>query len=69
MLDDGQEPDVTKATSEHTAYVAQKWTTDPMEVMPSAKNGSCCSSIFLTDRGLLNRQEWIDSLEGSDIVG
>jgi ADP-ribose pyrophosphatase YjhB (NUDIX family) len=62
------QPDVHQAHTEHTAYVDQKWTNDPMDLMPSARHGSCCSSIFLTDRGLLDRSEWIDSLEGSDLV-
>jgi len=62
------EADVHKANTEGTAYVDQKWTNDPMDLMDSARRGSCCSSIFLTDRGLLDRSEWIDSLEGSDTV-
>ncbi len=61
-------PDVHKADTEGTAYVDQKWTGDPMDFMDSARKGSCCSSIFLTDRGLLDRSEWIASLEGSDVV-
>lgn len=69
MLAEGQQPDVHAATTENTAYVDQKWSTDPMDLMSSAKGGSCCSSIFLTDRGLLDREEWINSLEGSDKVG
>ena len=69
LLADGQEPNVHAATTENTAYVDQKWSTDPMDLMPSAKGGSCCSSIFLTDRGLLDREEWIASLEGSSTVG
>jgi hypothetical protein len=63
------EPDVHKASAEGTLYVEQKWSSNPTDLMPSAKNGLCCSSIFLTDRGMLDRNEWIDSLEGSDIVG
>lgn len=69
LVAEGQRPDVHAATTENTAYVDQKWSTDPMDLMPSAKGGSCCSSIFLTDRGLLDRGEWIASLEGSDTVG
>jgi len=69
ILSEGQQPDVHKASTDHTAYVDQKWSTDPMDLMPSAKGGSCCSSIFLTDRGLLDRDEWIASLKGSDTVG
>lgn len=69
MLEDESEPDVAQANSTHTVYTEQKWADDPNVMMPSAKHGSCCSSIFLTDRGLLDREEWIDSLEGSDLVG
>lgn len=69
LIAEGQQPDVHAASTENTAYVDQKWSTDPMDLMPSAKGGSCCSSIFLTDRNLLDREEWIASLEGSDTVG
>lgn len=69
LLAKDQTPDVHKSSTENTAYVDQKWSTDPLDLMPSAKGGSCCSSIFLTDRGLLDREEWIASLEGSDTVG
>jgi ADP-ribose pyrophosphatase YjhB (NUDIX family) len=68
-LDEGEVADVTKANTTHTAYSSQIWTTDPMVMEPSAKNGSCCASIFMTDRGLLDKNEWVKSLEGSDIVG
>ncbi len=68
-LTNGQQPDVHAANTENTAYVDQKWSEDPMDLMPSAKGGSCCSSIFLTDRNLLNKDDWIASLEGSDTVG
>lgn len=68
-LDEGEVADVAKANTTHTAYSDQMWTTDPMVMEPSAKNGSCCASIFMTDRGLLNKNEWVKSLEGSDIVG
>ena len=64
-----QQPDVHSSATDHTAYVDQKWSTDPMDLMASAKGGSCCSSIFLTDRGLLDKDDWIASLEGSDTVG
>jgi 8-oxo-dGTP diphosphatase len=67
-LTKGTEPDVHKANTEVTQYVDQIWTNDPMIQMSSARKGSCCSSIFLTDRELLDRDEWISSLEGSDIV-
>lgn len=69
VLASGQQPDIHAATTDNTAYVEQKWSADPMDLMVSAKNGSCCSSIFLHDRGLLGRDDWIASLEGSDMVG
>lgn len=69
ILDEGQVADVAKANTTHTAYSRQEWTTDPMMLMESARAGSCCASLFVTDRGLLDRDEWIASLEGSDIVG
>lgn len=65
----GTEPDVHKADTTQTQYVDQLWTDDPMVQMPAAKHGSCCSSIFLTDRGLLDRSKWIASLKGSTLVG
>ncbi|HSW80097.1 MAG TPA: NUDIX hydrolase [Candidatus Saccharimonadales bacterium] len=67
-LVNGSQPDINKADTNLTKYVEQKWSSDPMDLMPAAKHGSCCASIFLTDRGLLDRKEWIDSLEGSDLV-
>lgn len=69
ILAEGQQPDVHAATTENTAYVDQKWSSNPQDLMASAEGGSCCSSIFLADRGLLDRERWIDSLEGSDTVG
>lgn len=62
------QPNVHEAKTDVTKYVEQVWANDPMIQMPSAKHGSCCSSIFLTDRGLLDRNDWIASLEGSDLV-
>ena len=67
-LTSAADPDVHAATAGRTRYVEQKWSSDPMDLMPAAEKGSCCASIFLTDRNLLNREEWIDSLEGSDLV-
>ena len=67
-LIEGSSPDVHSSDTTHTAYVEQKWTNDPLDLLPSARNGSCCSSIFLTDRGLLDRNEWVASLKGSDLV-
>jgi ADP-ribose pyrophosphatase YjhB (NUDIX family) len=69
VLDNGQVADVAKAQTTHTAYTAQKWTTEPLDLMPAAQAGSCCASIFLTDQGLLGKEAWISSLEGSNIVG
>ncbi|MEK7526236.1 MAG: NUDIX domain-containing protein [Patescibacteria group bacterium] len=68
-LVEGTNPDVKKANSEATIYVDQKWSTDPMDLMKGAEMGSCCASIFLTDRGVLDKDKWIESLEGSDTVG
>lgn len=65
----GETADVRKANTVHTAYAEQQWTTEPQNLMESARHGSCCASIFLTDRGLLDKDEWVASLEGSDIVG
>lgn len=62
------EPNVDMATAKSTVYDSQKWTADPLTLMPAARNGSCCASLFLLDRGLLSRNEWIASLEGSDLV-
>lgn len=66
---EGEAPDINKADTENTAYIEQKWTSDPNELMPSARLGSCCSSIYLTDLGILDKDEWVESLEGSNIVG
>lgn len=55
-------PQVSQATSKTTLYTKQKWVDQPEALWPSARNGSCCSAIFLTDQGLLNRQDWQLSL-------
>lgn len=68
VLAEGQDPNIHESDTEHTAYVHQKWSTDPEDLRASANGGSCCSSIFLTDRGVLDRDDWIASLEGSDTV-
>lgn len=62
------QPDVSKATATSTCYIEQKWTTNASELMPAAKEGSCCASIYLSNVGLLDRAQWIASLEGSHIV-
>ena len=69
VLDGNKQPDIMQADTEGTVYVEQKWSTEPAELLESAKAGSCCSTIFVTDRGLMDRDEWITSLEGSDSVG
>lgn len=68
ILDDNETADTSKADTEHTAYSGYKWSHDSTEMMAAAKGGSCCASIFLTDRGLLERENWIASLEGSGTV-
>lgn len=65
----GTNPDVKSANSTSTVYVDQKWSSNDKDLLPAAENGSCCASIFLTDRGLLDKDKWIESLEGSDTVG
>ena len=52
-------PDVTKATTHDTRYVAQKWTNNTLDLLPAAQKGSCCSMLYLTDKGLLKRKDWI----------
>ena len=64
-----KQPNVCESDTEDTDYVEQKWSSDPMDLMPGAEAGSCCASIFLADCGLLDRDKWKESLEGSDIVG
>lgn len=61
-------PNVRKALTKDTKYVDQKWTEDPTILMPAAQSGSCCSSIFLTDAGKLDRDDWLLSLENSPVV-
>lgn len=62
-------PNVKHATSSTTTYVTQKWTHDPKVLLPSAQHGSCCSSIFLADQGVITRDAWKRSLVGSTLVG
>ena len=69
ILDGDKQPDVTQANTEGTVYIKQKWSTEPSDLLNQAKAGSCCSTIFVTDRGLMTRNEWVTSLEGSDSVG
>jgi hypothetical protein len=68
QLNGATSPDVAKATAPSTRYSQQKWTNQPMDLMPAAKEGSCCASIYLSSVSLLDRAKWIESLEGSSIV-
>jgi len=65
LLVDNEWPDVHAANTEHTKYIDQKWSTDPRDLLLSAQRGSCCSSIFLTDCGLLDRDAWVVTLKAS----
>jgi len=68
LVTEAAAPNVRKATTKNTKYVDQRWTEDPVILMAAAQNGSCCSSIFLTDVGRLDRDKWVLSLEGSPVV-
>jgi 8-oxo-dGTP pyrophosphatase MutT (NUDIX family) len=68
-LSNRSEPDIKRSNTSNTAYIEQKWTTGSTELLASANSGSCCSSIYLSDIGLLDKDKWIASLEGSDTVG
>lgn len=63
-----KQPNVKESSSDATVYVDQKWSNDPEDLRVSANIGSCCSSIFLTHEGRLDREDWISSLEGSELV-
>jgi hypothetical protein len=65
LLLPGQAPDVTKSIAKGTTYIEQKWTDDPQLLMPAARKGSCCTSIFLTYCGTFGREDWTDDLTGS----
>lgn len=56
------EPNVTRAQTNGTKYQAQKWTANSSDLLPAAQHGSCCSMLYLTDRGLLGRDEWVLAL-------
>jgi len=68
-LDGDRQPDVGKSNTTSTKYIEQLWSDDPMLMMPAAKDGSCCSTIFLSDQGLMEREDWVEDLEGSPNVG
>lgn len=61
-------PDVAAARTDSTVYVAQRWVTDGSVLLPAAKNGSCCSTIFLTSQGLLDKSEWVTTMGRSKAV-
>lgn len=61
-------PDVGQPQANNTIYTAQRWTADASVLLPAANAGSCCSTIFLTDRGLLKKADWVTSLEGVTAV-
>jgi ADP-ribose pyrophosphatase YjhB (NUDIX family) len=63
MLLTSNEPDVSKAQTDSTIYADQKWTNELQKLLPAAQNGSCCSTIFLTDQGVMDRNAWMESLE------
>ena len=68
LLVSTNEPDVTKANTNSTKYIDQKWTDDTALLLPAAKSGSCCTTLFLTDQGMFDRDDWVLSLEGSAVV-
>ena len=68
MITGENKANVHLAQTDSTIYVDQKWTDNESILMPAARGGSCCSTIFLTEKGLLGRNEWITSLVGSGAV-
>jgi ADP-ribose pyrophosphatase YjhB (NUDIX family) len=68
LLTGESEPDITKATTDSTIYVDQKWTDDTSLLLPAAKSGSCCTTLFLTDQGAFDHDDWVLSLEDSASV-
>ncbi len=57
------DPDVTLAQTNGIKYTAQKWTRNVADLLPAAQKGSCCSMLYLTDRGMLKRDNWVLSLD------
>jgi 8-oxo-dGTP pyrophosphatase MutT (NUDIX family) len=68
LLTGTAQPDVAKARTNNTVYVDQRWTTNAKLLLSAARHGSCCSTLFLTDQGLLSKDDWVVSLEGSPVV-
>jgi len=60
---DDSMPNVQAATTKDTKYVDQRWTKNPRILLPAARLGSCCSTIFLTSCGVLERGDWVTSLD------
>ncbi|MBI5357276.1 NUDIX hydrolase [Candidatus Saccharibacteria bacterium] len=64
ILDQKTKPDVKKAKTENTTYIEQRWSDKPSDLLESAKKGSCCSSIFLFDKGLLEKDDLLTEING-----
>jgi ADP-ribose pyrophosphatase YjhB (NUDIX family) len=62
LLVGDSQPNVHSAATDGTVYVDQQWATDAAILLPAAKGGSCCSTIFLTKQGLLNRSQWVTAV-------
>ena len=56
------EPDVNTAHTSGTKYVEQMWVKDPKILYDAAKKGSACVQLFLFDKGLLKRENFITKL-------
>ncbi|HSX34629.1 MAG TPA: NUDIX hydrolase [Candidatus Saccharimonadales bacterium] len=67
LVVDGGTANVHAATSKDTVYVNQRWAKNPRILLPAARKGSCCSTIFLTQCGVLQRGEWVTTLD--DVSG
>lgn len=48
----GKEPDVSKATTNGTKYIDQRWTSDISSLIDAASKGSLCSQVILDDNGI-----------------
>lgn len=57
-----KEPNVTLSKTLGTKYLTQKWTNNPADLLPAARSGSCCSMLYLTEKGLLRRDDWVLNL-------
>jgi 8-oxo-dGTP diphosphatase len=61
-------PDVRSSHSAHTVYAEQRWTINPRLLVPSAQQGSCCSTIFLTYCGIMSRDDWVLSVDTDNVT-